>query len=158
MFATSSAGRDQTCHHRRRIAWLCQTCDFRSNWALFSPLGFIVAVRRSSLFTIAPDELVRFSDACSLRRSRSAAQLSAVRRRASKGARNRYEGLGRPVASPEIVGHHLVGRSPNPRWRDMKPLPTELSIKLSQSFWDIGIAQVAFLTQIKQSHAERWHC
>ena len=51
-----------------------------------------------------------------------------------------------------------VRTSRNPRWRAIEPQPTELSIKLSQSLWDIGIAPAPFLTQIKQSHPERWHC
>src|SRR6476646_11094392 len=44
-------------------------------------------------FTVALHEPVRFSNACSLGRSRSAAQLNVGKRRASKGVTDRYEGL-----------------------------------------------------------------
>lgn len=46
-------------------------------------------------FTVALHEPVRFSNACSLRPSRSAAQLNVGKRRTSKGATERYEGLWR---------------------------------------------------------------
>jgi hypothetical protein len=48
-------------------------------------LGIIVAVRRSSFFSVALHQPVRCSDACSLRRPRSATQLNVGKRRASKG-------------------------------------------------------------------------
>jgi hypothetical protein len=60
---------------------------------LLSPFGIIVAVRRSSLFSVALHQRVRLSDACTLRRSRSSAQLNVGKRRASKGFTERYEGF-----------------------------------------------------------------
>src|SRR5262249_40484266 len=44
-------------------------------------------------FTVALDEPLRFSNACSLGRLRSAAQLNVGNRPASKGLTERYEGL-----------------------------------------------------------------
>jgi hypothetical protein len=52
---------------------------------LQSPLGIIVGVRRSSLFTIALHEPERSSNPYSLRQSRSAAQLHVGNLPASKG-------------------------------------------------------------------------
>src|SRR5262245_41819991 len=66
-FASNDAGRDQTCHHRPRIAWPCQARVFASGKALFSPLA------------------VRISHALRLRGLSATAQLSAGRARASKG-------------------------------------------------------------------------
>ena len=51
-------------------------------------------------FTIALHEPVCFSNACSLRRSRSAAQLNVGNRRASRGVTERYEGLRRSPLKP----------------------------------------------------------
>jgi hypothetical protein len=91
-FATSSTGRDQTCPHKLRIARLCQIQDFRSSWALQSPSGIIVAVRRSSFFIVALHRPVRLFDAYNLGRLRSAAQLNVGKRRASK---RRHEAIRR---------------------------------------------------------------
>jgi hypothetical protein len=51
-------------------------------------------------FTIALHEPVRFSNACSLRRSRLAAQLNVGNLRASKGVTRRYEGPWRSPLKP----------------------------------------------------------
>jgi hypothetical protein len=64
---------------------------------LLSPFGFTAAVCRSSFFTVTLDAPVRVFNACSLRRSRSAAQLNVGNRPASKGVTERYEGLWRSL-------------------------------------------------------------
>ncbi|MET4072154.1 hypothetical protein ABID58_006983 [Bradyrhizobium sp. S3.2.6] len=51
-------------------------------------------------FTVALDEPVRVSNACSLRRSRSAAQLNVGNRPASRWVTEQYEGLGRSSFRP----------------------------------------------------------
>jgi hypothetical protein len=61
-------------------------------------------------FTIALHEPVRFSNACSLRRSRSAAQLNVGNRRASRGVTERYEGLRRSPLKPTTSAMGLVSR------------------------------------------------
>src|ERR1700720_1081511 len=62
-------------------------------------------------FSVALHQPVRLSDACSLRRSRSAAQLNVGKRRASKGGTERYEGLWRsPLAHHFRTGPALHGR------------------------------------------------
>ena len=60
---------------------------------------------------------MRFSDACSLGRPRSAAQLNVGNRRASKGATERYEGFAARALkrTPSAIGQKR-------RWRDA---PTE---------------------------------
>ena len=77
-----------------------------------SPFGIIVAVRRSSFFSVALHEPVCFSNACSLRRSRSAAQLNVGKRRASKGVTERYESLWRSVG--EVADFLCRRTSSNP--------------------------------------------
>jgi hypothetical protein len=51
-------------------------------------------------FSVALHQPVRLSDACSLRRSRSTAQLNVGKCRASKGVAERYEGLWRSPLKP----------------------------------------------------------
>ncbi|MGY4434885.1 hypothetical protein ACVWWO_007362 [Bradyrhizobium sp. F1.13.1] len=62
------------------------------------------------IFIVALDEPVRFSDARSLRRSRSAAQLNADIRPASRWVTERYEGLGRLLTKPTTSAKGAVAR------------------------------------------------
>jgi hypothetical protein len=60
--ATGRAERDQTCHHKLRIARHGQIEDFRSSRALETPLGTILVVPSIVLlFTVALHEPVRLS-------------------------------------------------------------------------------------------------
>src|SRR6516225_4615757 len=74
-----------------------------------SNIGSLLAVRFISW-------KLRFSNACSLRRSRSAAQLDAGNRRASYGGTERYEGLWRSLlrSITAAIGLSAFGRAHRP--------------------------------------------
>jgi len=62
----------------------------------------LLAIRGPTFFHCRSDEPVRFSEACTLGRSRSTAQLNVGKSRASKGLTELYEGLWRPP----LFGRH----------------------------------------------------
>jgi hypothetical protein len=68
----------------------------------------IVSARRSSFFPSRTSSACAPSDACSLGRSRSAAQLNVGKRPASKGVTKRYEGLWR---SPSKSTTFTIGQT-----------------------------------------------
>ena len=84
-----------------------------------SPLGIIVGVRRSSLFTIALHEPVGSSSAYNLRRSRSAVQLHVGNRPTSKGV---TETIRRFMALALKANHsRAMGRIRLRRWGEHSP-------------------------------------
>lgn len=89
-------------------------------------------------FTAALHQPVRFSNGCSLSRSRSAAQLNVGKRRASKGGTEQYEGLWR---APESGSPHGMGRARR------NPSPCAGGVRFAQpTLWlcDVCIATADF--------------
>jgi hypothetical protein len=96
---------------------------------IVAPLDIVVAVR-SSFFHRRASSAVHFSNACSLRRSRAAAQLHVGNRRASKGVTERYEGLWRsPLElTTSARGQSLQFGSP----KAMSDSPLEAGYRVAQ--------------------------
>jgi hypothetical protein len=97
----------------------------------------LLAIRGPTFFHCRSDEPVRFSDACTLGRSRSTAQLNVGKSRASKGLTELYEGLWRPP----LLACSGFGPASEPS------ASTDLGIPQCSRGWEIVIPPSHFLNQ-----------